>query len=162
MKPFVLGGNRVEDLAAADGSHRGVAADHEPIIADQGERLLQAHLRRGGLAGHQLLPVQKDQIAHGFAGTGVESHLRAAFDRLFVAGKVVKVQVQHVVGNEGVFPGQDVSPVDGGFFQALEVDGRAHARFSRFLALVVNLDASDLGGGPARIDHDALTDLDSA
>jgi hypothetical protein len=88
--------------------------------------------------------------------------LGPAFNRFFVAGEKVEFQVDHVAGHQGVRPGQDIATVDGGLLQALEVDRGAHAGFGELPALVVNLDAPDLGGGLAGIDHDDVPDVDPA
>jgi len=63
IEPLVFGGDRVENLAAPDGAHRGIAAHDVMIAFDDGDRRIQPQLGDGGLAGLELIVFEQDQVS---------------------------------------------------------------------------------------------------
>ncbi len=162
LEALVLGRDRVQDLAAAGGADRGIAAHHEVVALDEGHGGVEPQLGHGGLTRLELLAFEQDQVAEDLARPGVEPHPGAVFQGLGVARQIAELDVHHVARLERVGAGEHLAAVDRLLVQPLEIDGRAQAGLGRADALVVDLDAAHLGGDAGGVDHDGFAHLDPA
>ena len=68
----------VQHGAAADGFHRGVEPDDEPVAGFGGDGLRQPQLGIAVLSGGQFVPVQQHRLCQLHGGAVIQMHLGAA------------------------------------------------------------------------------------
>ena len=142
--PPRLGRGHVQELAAADRHHRGVAPDDVPVAGQRHDRRLEPQLdvaplpRLDGGRGHRV------HARHHFARPDVEAHALARLERGRRVGEELARRVEHVRGLEEAREREHVAALDRRALDALEVHRRALAGDRGRNGLAVGLDAAHL------------------
>ena len=158
-EPLVFLGNRIENSAAADGTHRRVAPDHKVIVLDDRHRRIEPYLGKGGFTGSQLLPVDEDDNPENLIGTAMKPRTGTIFKGLFITAQIIHCNVDHITRFQGAGIRQHIAAIDNSLLEPLKVDGGSHTGFSLGNALIMNLEAPYLGRDPHRIQHHRIPHL---
>src|ERR1051325_8265726 len=111
----------VEDLAAADGYHRRVLPDNEPITRQSECRLLKTNLDEPGLAGLQSPLPEQDDISHEFGSSNMEAYSFPNLNRPADRGKQFQMTIEHRGGLELIWNGKHHPSNDIGNLNPLQV-----------------------------------------
>ena len=146
----------VEELAAADRHHRGIAPDDVAVAGQRHDRRLEPQLdvaRLTRLDGGRRHGVH---ARHDLARPDVEAHALARPERGRRVVQELARRVEHVGGLEEARQREHVAALDRRALDALEVHGRALAGNRRRDGLPVRLDAAHLGLEPVGVHLDPL------
>ena len=154
--PPRLGRGDVEELAAADRHHRGIAPDDVAVAGQRHDRRLEPQLDVAGLARLDGGPRHGVHARHDLARADVEAHALARPERGGRVFQELARRVEHVGGLEEARQREHVAALDRRALDALEVHGRALAGHGRRDGLAVGLDPAHLGLEPAGVDLDPL------
>ena len=149
---LLLGRHRIQNLAAADGFHRGIKPDDEPVSLPDCDLFFQPQLCITFFAVVQHLPIQKDHLAKRLCRSVIQVDPALISQRPFGIVKHPKLHIQHAGPLQGALGSEDVPSLQFLFLEIHQIHSSPLACIGGVHHAAVDLEAAHFRDPVPRID----------